>query len=247
MVSIDPVRHTVLGTIRTILRAGEGDGWCARSGAALAVRSSPVTPVAVTSGWDDVGPLVAELAALPSITAITGPVDAASPIASRLARRIGATTQRMATRLFRLDELAVPDVAGTTRVATGSDRPLLREWYAAFGEEARDSVAGSDEAVDHMLAWGQAWLWTDDAGQPVSLAARRAPNAGSARVGPVYTPPAHRGHGYGSAVTAAATADVLADGAIPVLFTDLANPTSNKIYQRLGYRPVGDYAHINLR
>jgi predicted GNAT family acetyltransferase len=60
----------------------------------------------------------------------------------------------------------------------------------------------------------------------------------------VYTPRAHRGRGYGSAVTAVATQDILDDGAIPVLFTDLANPTSNGIYQRLGYRPVGDYVSV---
>jgi predicted GNAT family acetyltransferase len=60
----------------------------------------------------------------------------------------------------------------------------------------------------------------------------------------VYTPAEHRARGYGSAVTAAATQDVLDDRAIPVLFTDLANPTSNAIYQRLGYRPVGDYVSV---
>jgi predicted GNAT family acetyltransferase len=64
--------------------------------------------------------------------------------------------------------------------------------------------------------------------------------SGSARVGPVYTPTAARGHGYGSAVTAAATRSILDEGAIPVLFTDLANPTSNKIYQAMGYEPVED-------
>jgi predicted GNAT family acetyltransferase len=96
--------------------------------------------------------------------------------------------------------------------------------------------------VDRILAAGGAWIWVD--GEPVSLAVRRAPAEGSARVGPVYTPPQHRGQGYGSAVTAVATQDVLDDGAVPVLFTDLANPTSNAIYQRLGYRPVGDYVSV---
>jgi predicted GNAT family acetyltransferase len=70
---------------------------------------------------------------------------------------------------------------------------------------------------------------------------------GSARVGPVYTPPEHRGRGYGSAVTAAATRSILAEGAVPVLFTDLANPTSNKIYRALGYRPVEERLIVALR
>jgi predicted GNAT family acetyltransferase len=70
------------------------------------------------------------------------------------------------------------------------------------------------------------------------MAGRRRVFAGSARLGPVYTPPGLRGRGYGSAVTAAATRAIQDDGGVPVLFTDLANPTSNKIYQQLGYRPV---------
>ncbi len=247
LVEADPVRHTVLGTILTILQAGEGEGWCAAWDGGLAVRSSRVTPVALTAGWTDIDLLVDELATLPSFVGITGPVDVVDTVTVPLARRIGASAHRIATRLFRLDELTRPDVAGTSRVARAADRPLLLDWYTAFGLEAVGFIAGTDQAVDHALAWGRVWLWLDEAGEPVSLAARRAPNAGSARVGPVYTPPARRKHGYGCAVTAAATADILADGAIPVLFTDLANPVSNAIYQRLGYYAVGDYAHVNFR
>lgn len=73
------------------------------------------------------------------------------------------------------------------------------------------------------------------------MAARNATAAGVARVGPVYTPAERRRHGYGAAVTAAGTQDALDRGAQQVvLFTDLANPTSNAIYQELGYRPVTD-------
>jgi predicted GNAT family acetyltransferase len=66
-------------------------------------------------------------------------------------------------------------------------------------------------------------------------------------VGPVYTPSHWRGKGYGSAGTAAATRDVLDDGSVPVLFTDLTNQTSNDIYQRLGYDPVEDSLEIEFR
>ncbi|MGW0659232.1 GNAT family N-acetyltransferase [Streptodolium elevatio] len=62
-----------------------------------------------------------------------------------------------------------------------------------------------------------------------------------AHIGPVYTPPEHRGRGYGAAVTAARTEAALAAGADEVLlFTDLANPTSNSIYRKIGYEPVED-------
>ena len=95
------------------------------------------------------------------------------------------------------------------------------------------------------LTGGGCWLWSTAA---AACRWRRGDGliAGSARVGPVYTPPEHRGRGYGSAVTAAATGDVLADGAIPVLFTDLANPVSNRIYPPLGYYPVEDRLFVRF-
>jgi FR47-like protein len=79
------------------------------------------------------------------------------------------------------------------------------------------------------------------------MATRRPVIAGCARVGPVYTPTRWRGKGYGSAITAAATRDVLDEGGLPVLFTDLANQTSNDIYQRLGYYAVEDRVEIDFR
>jgi predicted GNAT family acetyltransferase len=68
------------------------------------------------------------------------------------------------------------------------------------------------------------------------------------RVGGVYTPPALRGHGYASANVAAASQHALDSGAVAcMLYTDRANPTSNRIYQALGYRPVGDAQEWLLR
>jgi predicted GNAT family acetyltransferase len=66
------------------------------------------------------------------------------------------------------------------------------------------------------------------------------------RIGPVYTPPEARGRGYGSAVTAHLTQHIRAGGADACLFTDLANPTSNKIYAAIGYRPVADFHRYRI-
>jgi predicted GNAT family acetyltransferase len=74
-----------------------------------------------------------------------------------------------------------------------------------------------------------------------------SPPKAAVHIGPVYTPPPQRGRGYGSAVTALATRSILEEGAVPVLFTDLANPTSNKIYQALGYQAVEDRVIVLLR
>jgi len=244
LIAEDPVRLTVLGSVAQVLEEPSAEGWClAVPGSAdIAARSSPVTPVVVVGHWADPdarAELVAALRGLPDLAAINGPL----PWSAEIAEQAVPISHRMDQRLFRLDTLVPPTgVPGSTRRAGEGDRPLLLDWYRAFAEEAEARSMDLERSVDRMLASGGAWLWID--GEPVSLAVRRVPAEGSARVGPVYTPRAHRGHGYGSAVTAVATQDILDDGAIPVLFTDLANPTSNGIYQRLGYRPVGDYVSV---
>jgi predicted GNAT family acetyltransferase len=74
------------------------------------------------------------------------------------------------------------------------------------------------------------------------MAATTPAVAGMARITPVYTPPEHRGRGYGAAVTLAVSRAAQEAGAAHVLlFTDLTNSTSNRLYQRIGYRPVSDY------
>ena len=99
-----------------------------------------------------------------------------------------------------------------------------------------DQAAVAREKISH----GGVTVWEAD-GRPVSIACNTRPVTGMVRIGPVYTPPEARGHGYGSAATAAASRRLLEAGAEEVvLFTDLANPVSNSIYQRIGYRPVED-------
>lgn len=84
------------------------------------------------------------------------------------------------------------------------------------------------------------WLWENESGEAVSLAARQKTAAGVARVGPVYTPVQHRRRGFAAGVTAMCTMDALEHADQVVLFTDPANPTSNSIYQKIGYRPITD-------
>ena len=112
-----------------------------------------------------------------------------------------------------------------------------------FFAEARPegSAADADSFVEHRLGRPDEGLviWEHDG--PVSLAGYAGPTPNGIRVGPVYTPPHLRGHGYASALTAALTGRLLDEGRrYCFLFTDLANPTSNSIYQRIGYRRVGD-------
>jgi len=169
--------------------------------------------------------------------------------AVRVAARLpGKAVNRRAIRLHRLDILTAPaDVPGRPRRAGISDRELLRQWYLAFDQEAYPRGGDIDDAVDDALNTHGCWLWVDASGVVVSMATRRPIIAGCGRVGPVYTPSRWRGKGYGSAVTAVATRDILDNGGRPVLFTDLANQTSNDIYHRLGYCPVEDRLEIDFR
>ncbi|GIE86565.1 MOSC domain-containing protein YiiM [Actinoplanes regularis] len=152
----------------------------------------------------------------------------------------------MRTRLYRLGALTPPDPAppGAARFATAADRDLLIEWLDAFFEYIGGPQVEAGDAADDHLAHSGITLWTVD-GVPVSMAVRSRPHAGMVRILHVWTPPALRGHGYAGAVTTAATAAALNDGATEVVLNaDLANPTSNALYQRLGYQPVEDRAEV---
>ena len=146
-------------------------------------------------------------------------------------------------RLFRLGELIppAPGPVGIARPATGADRDLLAGWFGAFTREVGDPARQDHRgAVDERLGYGGLTVW-EAGGVPVSIAGRTRAVAGMARVGPVYTPPERRGRGYAGAATAAVSQAALDAGVREVvLYTDLANPTSNALYQRLGFRPVED-------
>ena len=132
-----------------------------------------------------------------------------------------------------------PPPSGTARIAGAADAAVAGSWFSAFSAETGQEDA-AEEIVRDRLDAGQLMLW-EVSGEPVSLAGMTDVIAGVARVGPVYTPPGRRGRGYAAGVTAAVSELALARGASSViLFTDLANPTSNSLYRRLGYEPVED-------
>jgi predicted GNAT family acetyltransferase len=162
----------------------------------------------------------------------------------------GGWTVALQLRLFRLGELTPqhPAPPGAARQAFADDVPLAAAWMKGFAAD----IGGIPDAADYTqnvsrrIADGCLYLWETD-GQPVSTAARSPLLAGQPRLSPVYTPPELRGRGYAGAVTTAVTRSALAAGAQQVLlFTDLANPTSNALYQRLGYRPLADYVDLDF-
>jgi len=123
-------------------------------------------------------------------------------------------------------------------------RNLIVEWLVAFVDEAfaGEELFDAGEAAGRWIAGhGRTmWLWVDE-GRVVSMSevSGRTPNG--VRIGPVYTPTEDRNRGYASNLVAEAAQGELDDGRQFVfLFTDLANPTSNHIYQAIGFEPVSD-------
>jgi GNAT superfamily N-acetyltransferase len=240
----DPALHTITLTVCENVRARQ-DGtrfawWQEASGDVTGcVSQTPPYPVVLA--------VVPEHAMEPLVSfwqvdGVNGPVAVAAQVAALAARHSGRTaTLRTSERMFRLRQLVPPDVPGTPRVASTSDTDLLVTWFEAFIAEA--DVIGQDveKAVRDRLRYQGFVLWEDRG--PVALAGHTRKAFQGMRIGPVYTPPEHRRHGYGGAVTAAASQQALDRGATEVvLFTDLTNPTSNALYPRLGYEPVTDRA-----
>lgn len=249
-----PERYTVLlSVLASLTRLGPAAfgqtapllGWWSQDGAVrAAVLQTPPHPMLLT---DLPGPSAGQLArALDGRGSVLAAVNGAQPDAEALGRAWcdltglrGRVHQRQ--RLFRLGKLVAPDPApeGSARVAVTADAAIVRSWTAAFAAEV-GQVGSPESVVSDRLARGQLMLW-ETAGEPVSIAGVTDTTAGVARVGPVYTPPALRGRGYGAGVTAAISELAAARGVSSViLFTDLANPVSNSLYAKLGYEPVED-------
>ncbi|MFI6478931.1 GNAT family N-acetyltransferase [Nonomuraea sp. NPDC050663] len=245
----DPVANTVPLTVLANLRAGmphDGAffGWYTGDGEVRgAIFRTPPFPLGLAAMPVEAVPALVKALDTRQIPAVQGPLPLADALAA--GRRI---THHRAERLYRLGELTAPaGVPGTGRIATAADTGLLAAWSAAFLAEATsDPVHDVRQIVERRTARGDLVIW-EDGGAPVAFAGVSTPAGGVSRIGPVYTPPEARGKGYGSAVTAFGSRHALdTRSEHVVLFTDLGNATSNKIYQEIGYLPVSDYAHITF-
>jgi predicted GNAT family acetyltransferase len=195
------------------------------------------------------GALVDDLATSPfPVSGVMGPTDLAGAFADAWCAQTGCSSRHaMAERIYQLEVVrATPGAPGGIRRATQADRPLLVEWLDAFAREAlgEADLAAAGEIADRYLAGPASvrglFLWEVD-GRPVSMAGIAGPTPNGIRVNAVYTPPRLRGRGYATACVAELSRAQLRVGRrYCFLFTNLANATSNEIYQRIGYVAVGD-------
>lgn len=152
--------------------------------------------------------------------------------------------EQLSMRVYQLREVIPPPARpGYFRIATMHDLPVLTEWMRAFLIEALhgENADAAGETTQRRINDGELFVW-DIAGHPVTMAASTRPLIKGITVNMVYTPPELRGRGYASVCVAALSRHLLNEGwAYCALFTDLGNPTSNSIYQKIGYRPLCDF------
>ena len=221
---------------------------------AAALRTPPYNLILGRPESDAALAMLAEAAAGQELPGVVGATPEVEAFADLWAARTGATaTLGMRQGVYALEKVEpLPPVQGEPRVATMADRELVLRWWIAFGEEVlHEGGPGVDRAevsVDHKLSSPDTGilLW-DDEGETVSFAGWGAPTPNGIRVGPVYTPPELRGRGYATAATAELSRRLLASGRrFCFLYTDLANPTSNAIYERIGYRRACESAEFRF-
>lgn len=180
------------------------------------------------------------------VPGVFGPAAAALAFA-RAWQRAAGQDFRLAyhERVFELRAVQAHErPAGWMRAALATDLEICARWLWDFQAEAipeeRQSLDDAREAMRQRIAEGDIYLWED--GVPVALAGRTRPTPHGWTIGPVYTPPERRRKGYATALTAGLSQLILDAGKQFVsLFTDLANPVSNSIYQKIGFRPVCDF------
>lgn len=174
---------------------------------------------------------------------VSGDAAAAARFASAWAERMKTAVRPFRAlclyELERLESLALTaDSSGHFRRAVDAEVELVGRWWGAFNHEIAEPADDMTEAARHRIARGEVWVWVS--GAPVAMAMHSAPAAGVARIQYVYTPPELRQRGHASACVAKLSEHLLGRGLRPILYAELANPASNSIYRRLGYRPIGE-------
>ena len=154
--------------------------------------------------------------------------------------------------IFELRTLKMPELDdGRVILATEEHREILIDFCIGFindcYENPYDQEIHSKEVVARHLPRNEVFLWLNKNDEVCSMAIKNRESKNGATISYVYTPPRHRRKGYGARVTACLSQKILYSGKqFCNLYTDLANPTSNSIYQKIGYKKIGESIHISF-
>ncbi len=255
----DKLIHSfILGIMRRFLEIGKAPQLLVRlvdsdqSLVAAGIQTSLSQALIISNYSEKQASTLAELIAKQGIDlpGVNGPKSAVEAFTKRWVEIHNKKSKLCANlRLFSLQKVKPPlPPKGFPRPAAAEDRNLIFHWLRAFRDEAvPHDPKPSDEdlfkSVDAGISQTQFFVWELE-GQAISLVGSRRETANEKWIAPVYTPHNFRGLGYGTALTAYVSQRIVESGKIGMLFTDLANPTSNSIYQKIGYEPISDFLHL---
>lgn len=252
---LDPVRNGLITSIATSVSIGartyEGYFWWAALDngevQGIAIRTvpygyvfSPMSPSAAEALYsyislEDLG--AKEFAGPKSV------IDFIEKISDK------TVAEEEAELIYENSRLVPAESKGSIRTAEESDFPLVFQWMTEFIEETGLRNFDLENIVRNALSAGRYSLLEID-GVPVTMGGnsdlQHFDGSSIGRVGPIYTPREFRKNGYASAITSAITEKLLQSGAIATLYTQAENPTSNKIYQEIGYTLVDHNRRIVL-
>ena len=178
------------------------------------------------------------------IPGVTGPATEAQAFAERWTEEMADVSSSVVMQLRVFEARTVADVPlspGKLRLACMADHPLMTQWIAAFSEAIGEpvDVDSTKSNAQQYIEDRHLYIWDD--GGPVSIATETRPIRNGTTISTVYTPPEYRGKGYATSCVWSLTKKLLSDRySFCSLYTDLSNPTSNSIYAKIGYVPLGE-------
>jgi predicted GNAT family acetyltransferase len=241
-----PVEHNLLATLlgQRLAKPEPAQFWLARNSdghvCGFALQSPPLRPVILS-----IMPAEAIDAMAAAISAQGIDVPGAQGEAATVARFAGRWTElrdigakpSKGLRLYeQLSATPVTSTAGELRRPHETERDLVVQWTSDFLAEIDEPIDDAGQVIDSRMAAGSIFVW-DEHG-PRSLAAHSKPVHGVARLQTIFTPRHDRGQGYATKAAAALSEQLQRQALHPILYTDLINPISNKLYRKIGYRAV---------
>lgn len=193
--------------------------------------------------------LAADVAAVyDRLPALLGPEPEALEFAECWSRETGVTyAPGMRQAIYSVERVQLPErlAPGAMRIAQLDDLPLISEWSEGFVRDVGLPAYETPGDLERAIENGGYSIWQD--GEPRSMTSARGRTRNGIRVGAVYTPARFRGRGYATALVGSLSHRLLDAGhRFCFLYADLENPTSNKIYQQIGYLRVGDCIDVNF-